>query len=261
MKNRPTIFKSLMLLFLVMSVALAPALSAQPLAKRNAAAGRIPCTATQESPQASATINLGIACDNNFAVYLGSCCSANALVGNNSCDLNECIRHGQAYTISGITGDSFLYVVAWSDSGVAQGLLASLGPGPMTAIPPSKILGGDSRWQVFSTGIAFPGSPPAGSGNTIHPTKKFQKILNQQIGFACDNNLWQTPVNGATNVSGNNVAGAGALAPPVSVVDPNARWMWFQSSKPACAGVQSPFAPGCDHGEYLIFRLPLSYVP
>lgn len=259
MRKHPTILKSLVFTLLVISIALAPVLSAQPLEKRSAAAGLAPCAAMPQLPQGTiGPINVGITCDNDFAAYLGDCCSATTFISGNSCEVtNACIRHGQTFTIPAITGSSFLYIVAWSDSFVAQGLLVSLGPGPVSSTPPGAILGGDLRWQVYATGMTpFPQSPPSGADNSFPaPKKKFQKFLNAQLALACERNLWTTPTNGGSNASGNN-----GLEPPVSVVDPNALWMWFKSNKPACAGPQSPFAPGCDHGEFLIFRFPLTYV-
>lgn len=255
--------KAIVLALVIMGTAFLPGLPANSLEKRIVPTGLSPCPASQETPEATGTVNVGVSCDNDFAVYLGTCCTVTnaTFVGASSCNVtNACVRHGQAYTITGITGSSYLYIVAWSDSATAQGLLVSVGPGPVTSTPPSEILGGDPRWQVYATSLTFPGSPPTTTDNTTAPTKKFEKFLNAQLDIACSSNLWTTPTNGGTNASGNNVAGGGALEPPVTVVDPNALWMWLQSGKSACAGTQSPFSPGCNHNEYLIFRLPLSYI-
>ena len=46
------------------------------------------------------------------------------------------------------------------------------------------------------------------------------------------------------------------VEPYAAAIPTTAKWIWFQSGKPACAGPQSPFKPGCNHNEYLIFRLP-----
>jgi hypothetical protein len=148
-----------------------------------------------------------------------------------------------------LTGSSYIYIVAWSDASVAQGLLASFTGGPH-----ATILSGQPLWQVYATNATFPGGPGA---------KKFTKFLNKQLDIACSGNLWTAPAVGGTNQTGNVVpGGSGTALEPVgvSIIDPKAQWMWFQSGMAACTGPDSPFAPGCNHNEFLIFRFPASYL-
>jgi hypothetical protein len=248
--------KALVLTLLAMSLTLTPMIWAEPLTN-HLMAGLTRCPASQEVPAAAPTINAGVTCDNDFVIYVGDCCVATTFIGNNSCDvLNSCIRAGKQFTIGpapavpavSLTGSSYIYIVAWSDGLVAQGLLASFQG------PHATILSGDPQWQVYATNVTFPSSPGA---------KKFTKFLNAQLSIACDGNLWTAPAVGGTNQTGNTVpGGSGTNLEPigVSIIPGAAKWIWFQSGKPLCAGPNSPFAPGCNHNEYLIFRLPASYL-
>ena len=249
MTSSKMVMKSLVFTLLAISLTLTPMIWAQPLAS-HMGAGSAPCRAGQEVPAATA-ITANVTCDNDFALYVGDCCVATTFVGNNSCDVeNVCIRHGAAFTLPPTTGSSYIYIVAWSDASVAQGLLASF-VGPHTTIST-----GDPRWQVYATTQTFPSFSSPGK-------KKFTKFLNAQLDMACSGNLWTTPAVGGTNASGNVVpGGSGTILEPINAAgaDANANWIWFQSGKAACAGPDSPFAPGCNHNEFLIFRFPASYL-
>jgi len=256
MTNIGMVPKSLVFTLLAMSLMLTPMILAQPLAN-HMAAGLARCAAWQEVPAAAPTITANVTCDNDFALYVGDCCVATTFIGNNSCDvLNSCIRAGKQFTIGpggmpavSLTGSGYIYIVAWSDAFVAQGLLASF-----QVLPHAPILSGDHLWQVYATNVTFPSSPGS---------KKFTKFLNKQLDIACSGNLWTAPAVGGTNQTGNMVpGGSGTSLEPVgvSIIAGAAKWMWFQSGMSSCAGPDSPFAPGCNHNEFLIFRLPASYL-
>ncbi|HWX42873.1 MAG TPA: hypothetical protein VN345_17125, partial [Blastocatellia bacterium] len=243
------VMKSLVFTLLAISLTLTPMIWARPLASRMGA-GSAPCRAGQEVPSATA-ITANVTCDNDFALYVGDCCVATTFVGNNSCDvLNSCIRAGATFTLPATTGSSYIYIVAWSDASVAQGLLATF------AGPHAKISTGNPCWQVYATGLKFPSFSSPGK-------KKFRNFLNAQLDIACSNNLWTTPAVGGNNLSGNMVpGGSGTPLEPINAAgaDGTANWIWFQSGNAACAGPDSPFAPGCNHNEFLIFRFPATYL-
>jgi hypothetical protein len=120
----------------------------------------------------------------------------------------------------------FLYIAAWSDDSVAQGVLASFNsPGLGT------ILSGDPRWQVFATGINR-------NDGSAHPTTT---EVSGHVLNADTNNLWETPFVGGNNGISpwGNIAG----------ISGNARWMWFNTP-----GDSDPLQGGSAAGEMLIFR-------
>jgi len=149
------VMKSLVFTLLAISLTLTPMIWARPLANP-VGTGTAPCRAGQEVP--AATITANVTCDNDFALYVGDCCVATTFVGNNSCDvLNSCIRAGATFTLPSLTGTSYIYIVAWSDHAIAQGLLATFKGGPHG----TTINSGDPLWQVYATTQTFPsfGSP------------------------------------------------------------------------------------------------------
>jgi len=274
MKSLTSVSRVLWFASLVVSLTLTPILFAR--ASPWASADRVkpfapsPCTAGQEAPAATGgSVTVNITCDNDFALYAGDCCSVTqaGFIGSNSCSTNMCIRDGKTFTISGLTGSSYIYVVAWSDAAVGQGLLASIqGTSNM-------VLTGDSRWQVFPTNSTA--SSPSNlsysaactfankAGVPFAPgSKKFTKCVNMELSQACSNNFWTTPSVGGTGASGNLVpSGSGNPLEPPPDLTPllPASWIWYQDNKSACAGPDSPFSPGCNHDEFLIFRVPASY--
>lgn len=121
-----------------------------------------------------------------------------------------------------------VYIAAWSDKSVAQGLVGQLTNSLET------IYSGDARWQVFATGI---------SRNTgdAHP---LASEIAAQVALADSGNLWSTPF-----VGGQNLASTTPWR-KIAAIDTEARWMWNQ-----VAGVGNPLLGGANHDEYLIFRI------
>lgn len=119
-----------------------------------------------------------------------------------------------------------LYIAAWSDNNIAQGLLADV-----------RIAGGetrhsgDARWQVFATGADLNDGAPPPSVTEIAT----------YVAFADANSLWEVPFVGGSN----------GIAPWGNVpgISGDARWMWRN------ADVSDPLQPGGNYGEYLIFRM------
>lgn len=121
-----------------------------------------------------------------------------------------------------------VYIAAWSDKSVAQGLVGQLSNGIET------IYSGDARWQVFATGI---------SRNTGDPHPLAAEIASQ-VALADANNLWGTPFVGGQNLASTAPWGK------IPEIQTDARWMWNQ-----IAGVANPLQGGANHDEYLIFRI------
>ncbi len=120
----------------------------------------------------------------------------------------------------------YLYIAAWSDKSVAQGLIGHL----VTAS--ETILSGDARWQVYSTGVDRGDWSP-------YPTIG---EMGAYVVAADTGSLWETP----------HVGGANGIAPwsTIAEVSDDARWMW------RATGESDPLQGGSNHGEMLIFRIP-----
>lgn len=126
-------------------------------------------------------------------------------------------------TYSFEAGD-FIYIAAWSDDAVAQGVLASIMADNV------DLSSGSPLWQVTSVNINMGDGSP-------HPTAL---DVAARVANADANNLWETPF----------VGGANGIAPwgTIPGIGQSARWMWRSS------GASNPLQGGANHGEYLIFR-------
>lgn len=186
------------------------------------------CTAAAHALPVEVTLTA----DNHYALFTGDEDGITlTLIGNNELGAGGgpgTYNWSLAESYSFDTDDDYIYIVAWSDDHVAQGVLAAF------TIDGTPVLSGDPAWEVFATdldlddGSAVPASAAVGA----------------QISLANSSNGWETPALGGTN----GVAPWGTIAG----IDSAARWMWRLAPDQIDA-----FAPGNDHGEYLIFRLPL----
>lgn len=129
----------------------------------------------------------------------------------------------EPYTFN--AGD-FIYIAAWSDDSVAQGVL-----GQFNTTSLGDILTGDPRWEVYATNINLGDGSP-------HPTAL---AIGGHVTFATANNLWETPFVGGLN----GIAPWGTIAG----VSANANWMWKN-----VPGDPDPLQGGSGAAEMLIFR-------
>lgn len=169
-------------------------------------------------------------------------------------DITSCGAAGvEKYRINPRPTD-FIYVAAYSDKHVSQGLL-----GQFRSAAGVRVNTGDPAWSVCATSVNFDlgsNGPPVGPPVTPASSSSInEQIANCNRGGVPGNSGW---VGASGGTSGNlaigqhNADGApdfGAIA----CVDGSARWMWFDES-PATG--LDPFKPGANHDEYLIFRLP-----
>lgn len=151
-----------------------------------------------------------------------------------------------ALPISGAfnTTDDYLYIAAWSDDGVQQGLLIDV------TINGNLTQSGDPAWDVFASGVDMDvaGAPTLAT-------------MTAQIGIA---NGGGGPSLGwvAPTIGGNNTGTFPPTNPWVAVgtILPSSQWMWYDSGKDTVSGglgFAVPFRLGFDHDEFLIFRLPV----
>lgn len=173
-------------------------------------------------------VNATVTADNHYAIY-GTVGGSFVKVGGNETgaggapgSYNWSMAESYTFDASGP-----VYIAAWSDDQVAQGLLAQLTFGDL-----GDVYSGDARWQVFATGIDLDTGAP-------HP---FASDVAQQIALADANDWWGNPYVGDTNASGtlpwSKIAG----------ISDEARWMWNSTDG------GDALRGGKNHDEYLIFR-------
>jgi MYXO-CTERM domain-containing protein len=132
----------------------------------------------------------------------------------------------ESYSFNTVGG--FLYIAAWSDDSIAQGLIADI------LINGNDYSSGHPAWEVYRTNDNRGDNDP-------HPTTT---AMENYVGFADANNLWELPAVGDLN---------GQQAPWATVAGINmgtARWMWVANPNQF-----NPFEPGSGFGEMLIFRI------
>ncbi len=120
----------------------------------------------------------------------------------------------------------FLYIAAWSDDAVAQGVLAEFHSSGL-----GSILSGDARWQVYSTDVN------RGDGDA-HP---LASEIAAHVANADAFGLWETPFVGGVN----------GIAPwsTIAGISDDARWMWADLNT-----AENPLFGSYGAREMLIFR-------
>jgi len=127
------------------------------------------------------------------------------------------------------TAGESLYIAAWSDDAVAQGVLAQFQSASL-----GTILSGDARWQVYATNVNRTDGDP-------HP---LASEIAAHVANANAFSLWETPFVGDLNgiAPWGNIAG----------ISDSARWMWAD-----VPGAENPLLGSHGAREMLIFRTPV----
>ena len=195
--------------------------------------------ATGATARAQQTFDVTMTADNVYAIYHGDSVSAVALLGNATNLLAADIWSTESYSLT-LPDLSFVYIAAWSDDSVKQGLLADF----TNLTLGGQVLSGEPLWEVTATGQNL--------GNWDAPPSLAD--LTAQIVLA---NAGSNPSGGwVPNTPSVLNNGAGGIHPQtIGAIDPDARWMWYDSGGDGAA--DAPFN-GFDHDEYLIFRIPVN---
>lgn len=185
-----------------------------------------------------------VGADNFHALYSASCEGTNMVVTQHApLSGNGCLwNFPAAYDFS--TPDRYIYIAAWSDDHVAQGLLHDL------KFNGEKAFSGSPAWRVYATGVDRDTCAEA-------PTPAEMKAW---ITTACSTNAWvPTVTNGPTNTFA-GIASWDMVTTwyPLPEISDEAQWTWFDSG--LCGGFPQPFVGDCNHSELLIFRLQVSHV-
>ncbi len=178
-------------------------------------------------------VNAVVTADNHYAIYTGTDTSV-TFVGR-----NEMGAGGSPGTYNwslpeewSFTTGAFIYIVAWSDDAVAQGLLAQI-----TGMS-DTYHSGDARWEVFPTFVNL------GDGDAAPSELQ----LTAFIADANGGGKWETP----------HIGGANGIGPwgTVPGIDTAINWMWVQNP-----GQADPLQGGSGFGEMLIFRMAATPAP
>jgi PEP-CTERM motif len=160
----------------------------------------------------AATITANVAADNAFAIYTGNANGSSlTYIGRNTAEWTT--THLFNFNI---TDGDYIYLAAWSDDLVAQGIIGQFA----VAGGPTLLTG--TSWQAHLTNI------------DIDATLGFLPALGQ-VSSEIGENTWANVTNTI-----DNGAGPWGLRPGISA---SADWMWG-----------SPLTPGSAYGEYQIFR-------
>jgi hypothetical protein len=222
---------------------------------------------------AQAQVNVVITADNGYGFGFGP--ASGIPPGNYFGPVNNHVSASQifncpigngpeAYNVPFPNPDDFLYIAAWSDQLVTQGVIGQFKSSFVTAAiytgQDTELAPGLTRpWEVYATGITIPLPLTPTSGPTLAE-------INAQITLA--NAGGQPPATtsgtwvGTTPVAGgpgylafgqdNSAAGTFPIVCPTAL-DAVARWMWFNRdpSQPPSFAFQNG-----NHKEFLIFRVP-----
>lgn len=158
----------------------------------------------------------------------------------------------ESYTIEDADPAGYLYILAWSDDSVTQGVLGQLRVGDH-----APYYTGQGDWEVYATGKNL-NVPVGGGGPSVEQINGEIAIADAGTGPETTSGLWVGTSGGALGnlAFGEDNSSAAGDFPVTAMIDPAARWMWFNRSP----GVLNAFRDG-NHKEALLFRLPLAKVP
>jgi hypothetical protein len=158
----------------------------------------------------------------------------------------------EAYTLQDADPGGYLYILAWSDDSISQGVL-----GQLRVEGHPAYYTGQGDWEVFATGIDLD-IPVGGGGPPVSAINGQIAIADAGTGSDSTSGLWVGTTGGALGnlAFGEDNSSPGGDFQLAALIDPAARWMWFNRSP----GVLNAFRDG-NHKEALLFRLPLAKVP
>lgn len=188
-----------------------------------------PAIASVAIPDRAANFRGSITADNHYALYSSIAGDFTYHGGNETGHAGSLggynWTHAESYEFE--AGD-VLYIAAWSDDRIAQGVLAEF-----HTESHGTILSGDPRWQVFATGAH------RGTGD-LHPDAT---EIAAHAAFADANNLWESIVTDGSNgvTPWSTIAG----------IDAAASWMWRS------AGEADAFRGSHAEPQMLLFRTPV----
>lgn len=235
---------------------------------------------TPDPPLPATDIEVVITADNAYAFGYGSVDQMSNYFGGVAATLASqifsCATGPETYIVPAMDTAEYLYIVSYADNATTQGVIGQFRRVNMDGTYGDVVYTGDMDWEVCATGIDY------GSGDPTPPLM----VVNEQIALCNMGNTdpattsqgWVDVVGtdlGALAVGEENMTGYAGGGPqpgnefPLvcqSLVDPEARWMWFNWDPANIVWpAQSPFiypgGAGNPMHDFMIFRLASDAVP
>ncbi len=177
----------------------------------------------------SVNIKADFTCDNSYAVWLGDANSVHTKIKEKTNTTAAQIFSGEHFNFNASKSD-YLYVIAWSDDSVKQGLVGSFNGGV-------SIHTGNPLWEVLPT-------------DSDKDNNQFPSLaeINGFVGPSSTND-WKKPFVGPTNA---NTSSIYSNVNNVKGIPLDANWVWYNSNNSP-----DPFKIGFNHDEFLVFRIPV----
>lgn len=212
------------------------------------------------------TVDVTFTADNAYSFGYGSVSGLSSLYGGiENCTAGQifnCAGGPETYLGVPAPNGTFLYIVAYSDGSVTQGVLGQFVSGA------NSVYTGNGGWEVYATGHNI--DPDCYAGNNTPDLATINAEIatananaggaNSSVGWV--NGLGGSGTVGALAVGEDNSSAAGHY-PVVCNIDAFSRWMWYT---PDPLTITDPFQVGPppnlpnDSNEFLIFRLPVEIV-
>ncbi|MEM7247841.1 MAG: hypothetical protein AAF533_21060 [Acidobacteriota bacterium] len=193
--------------------------------------GSEPAPALSCGPGAMHHVSGSVTADNAYQIYSGDESGATLTEHGAECaTLAQQISRCEEYDF--VTEDCFLYLTAWSDARVSQGLIHDL------------FLDGSPMWSDASNWELYPANRTIGRC----PNAPTRTQVADAIAEANATDGWTAPTVGPPN--------DGTFFGVLRCIEPPARWTWHDTG--VTSGPLVPFQPGANHDEFLIFRARLT---
>jgi hypothetical protein len=223
----------------------------------------IPVILTIFTSLSAMAVDVKFTADNAYQLWYGTATGVTntpispAVVNTTGAQIGSCGTPGpESYSGISSAGGGYIYIVAWSDQAVTQGVLGQFVAGTNTTYT------GIGGWEVYATGMPI---------NPITAAPTFT-LVNAQIALAnspgggppsTSSVHWvtQAPSTGgigllASGEKNDSNSGGNFFIVCQTLINPGARWMWYNRNS---NGSGNPFVSPAP-GEYLIFRLPVSRI-
>jgi hypothetical protein len=186
-----------------------------------------------------------VICDNHYAIFTGDATSVSPIPvgGGNYTPPGPAIADSYNFN----TNDTHLYIAVWgdhpSDPYNLQGFLHDL------SVDGVDVWSGSPQWDLYWTDYCpcadYPGYTPP--------------VVQMDAAIAMGNaNGWLLPMVGGINDGTFPPSAAPNTWQVIPGIDTNARWVWWCQQ---CVGVDAPFTPSYNYGEFMVYRLVMSALP
>lgn len=192
-----------------------------------------------------------VTADNQYGLYTGTHTSANDYVGGAFNTTAAAIFSPESYSMT-LPDNGYIYITAWSDTRVLQGLMARFDSSMGTFYAGQPMPSGQPAWEVTATGLSRAnGAPPVSLSDLSEQIQLANAGLNPAGG-------WVTPHFGPlnTHAATSGMWGGSSGGQVGGGMGPDANWTWYDSGLDPSPN--APYVNGFDHHEYLIFRLPVN---